>query len=107
MTDLCVAIFVEDAAQVKRDVARAAEAGADLVELRVDRITDEEQAQEIVAGMNALPAEVNKIVWAARNIRDNLEVFELLKTRQRPTIGLCMGEAGLISRVLTKKFGGF
>ena len=37
MTELCVAIFVEDAAQVKRDVARAAEAGADLVELRLDR----------------------------------------------------------------------
>jgi hypothetical protein len=32
--------------------------------------------------------------------RDNQEAFELLVSRQRPMIALCMGEAGLISRVL-------
>jgi 3-dehydroquinate dehydratase/shikimate dehydrogenase len=187
MTDLCVAIFVEDAPQVKRDVAKAAEAGADLVELRLDRVADRGIAQasveqsflpciitcrpkweggesgrsdtdridllefcavantryvdleletcrrttriyswalgtilsshdfkgrpdrlyNIVKEMNENPSgNVNKIVWAARSIRDNLEAFELIKSRQKPTIALCMGEAGLISRVLAKKFGG-
>ena len=50
---------------------------------------------------------INKIVWIARTIRDNIEAFEILQTRQKPTIALCMGEAGLISRVLAKKFGAF
>src|SRR5271170_6970057 len=36
MTHLCVAIFVTDEAQAKRDIALAAEAGADMVELRID-----------------------------------------------------------------------
>ena len=57
--------------------------------------------------LNAAPADVNKIVWTARTIRDNLEAFEILQHRQKPTIALCMGEAGLISRVLAKKFGAF
>ena len=51
--------------------------------------------------------DVSKIVWTARTIRDNLEVFEFLLHRSKPTIALCMGEAGLISRVLAKKFGAF
>jgi 3-dehydroquinate dehydratase/shikimate dehydrogenase len=61
----------------------------------------------LVEEMNAAAAEVNKVAWMARSVRDNLEAFELLQTRQRPTIALCMGEAGLISRVLAKKFGAF
>ena len=188
MTRLCVSIFVESLEQAKRDVALAAESGADWVELRVDafdavaalvknallpcivtcRPTDEGGASErsvegrmamlevaaiagatyvdvelrslpeaggitdlprerrpgvivsahdfkgrperfynVLAEMNAAPAEVNKLVWTARSVRDNLEAFELLVNRQRPTIALCMGEAGLISRVLAKKFGAF
>jgi 3-dehydroquinate dehydratase/shikimate dehydrogenase len=57
--------------------------------------------------MNESGGSVNKIVWMARSIRDNIEAFEILQTRQKPTIALCMGEAGLISRVLAKKFGAF
>jgi 3-dehydroquinate dehydratase/shikimate dehydrogenase len=50
---------------------------------------------------------VVKIVWRARSIRDNIEAFELLRTRQRPMIAICMGEYGIMSRVLAPKFGGF
>ena len=50
---------------------------------------------------------VAKIVWRARSLRDNLEIFELLRERTKPTIALCMGEFGLMSRVLAPKFGGF
>jgi 3-dehydroquinate dehydratase/shikimate dehydrogenase len=60
-----------------------------------------------IAEMNAAPTHVNKLVWTARTIRDNLEAFEIIQGRQKPTIALCMGEAGLISRVLAKKFGAF
>lgn len=50
---------------------------------------------------------VAKIAWRARSLRDNLEAFELLRERRTPTIALCMGEFGLMSRVLAPKFGGF
>jgi len=52
-------------------------------------------------------ARVIKVAHAARTIRDNLELFDLLRTRDRPTIALGMGEAGLLSRVLAPKFGAF
>jgi 3-dehydroquinate dehydratase/shikimate dehydrogenase len=189
VTHLCVPIFVTDLNQAKRDIAMAIEAGADMIELRLDHLTDAGVVQQLLAPISTLciltcraqweggesdlsdvqrvqlvhdasqtgnscyadmeletlnrvpnarsmmphdlivsshdfsgrPARlnnlvlemndtigtINKIVWMARSIRDNLEVFELLKTRQKPTVALCMGEAGLISRVLAKKFGAF
>lgn len=191
MTRLCVAIFASDPAQVRRDSALAAELGADLVELRLDRLDNADAATAavraaalpcvltcrptweggeseldddarfrlffaaenrtellsryvdvelaafrrkpeipwlaydqlivsthdfagrpdrlyaLVAELAAADCDVMKIVWTARTIRDNLEAFELLQHRPKPTIALCMGEAGLISRVLAKKFGAF
>jgi 3-dehydroquinate dehydratase / shikimate dehydrogenase len=204
MTRLCVAIFVTDLPQARRDIAAAAEAGADLVELRVDSFTDLDAIRQLVSsaslpcivtcrpswegGQSDLPdqeripvleaaavsgasyidielesyrksanlrqkvhfnagspvdataprekraglivsshdfqgrptklhnllaelddtgGDISKIVWTARTIRDNLEAFEILKHRTKPTVALCMGEAGLISRILAKKFGAF
>ena len=40
MTHLCVAIFVRDIAQARREIATAVEAGADMIELRVDSFDD-------------------------------------------------------------------
>lgn len=48
---------------------------------------------------------VVKVAWQARSLRDNLEAFELIGQQVKPMIALCMGEAGLASRVLAKKFG--
>jgi 3-dehydroquinate dehydratase/shikimate dehydrogenase len=185
MTRLCVAIFVDSEAQAQRDIALAAEAGADIVELRLDTFagdasnlvnrstlpriitmrapweggrpsvsTDADRVEtlsflshlatytdveletfkkldvdrgrfsrlilsshdftgrpdrlyNVLAELNASPADVAKIVWTARTVRDNIEAFEILLNKQKPTIALCMGEAGLISRVLAKKFGAF
>lgn len=188
MTRLCVPIFVTDLEQAKRDIATAIEAGADMVELRLDEVPDPSLLEPIllhppipliitvrspneggrgnqtsaerirlleeVEAMNPLlyldvelqtlkdeepntgfsnsliisshdfkgrpeklhnlalemedwSADVVKIVWTARTIRDNLEAFEILQSRQRPTIALCMGEVGLLSRILARKFGGF
>ena len=50
---------------------------------------------------------VVKLAWTARSVRDNLEAFDILATRAKPTIALLMGEFGLMSRVLAPKFGGF
>jgi len=72
-----------------------------------DFTTRPDRLYSILAEMTAAPADVSKIVWTARTLRDNLEAFEILAARQKPTIALCMGEAGLLSRVLAKKFGAF
>ncbi|MBK7404173.1 MAG: type I 3-dehydroquinate dehydratase [Phycisphaerales bacterium] len=58
--------------------------------------------------MGAEPAAgVHKVAFRARSLRDNLELFDLLAERTKPTIALGMGEFGLASRVLAPKFGGF
>jgi 3-dehydroquinate dehydratase/shikimate dehydrogenase len=180
---------VESAEQARRDAVLAAEAGADMVELRVDELTESFPLPEMplpyiltcrparegggselsdadrldllaefaefgvesgaaymdvelatyirrpdIADLDRLPsrlivsvhdfkgrppisrhlvemaarrANVHKLAWLARSIRDNIEAFELLREPLRPTIALCMGEAGLLSRVLAKKFGAF
>lgn len=188
MTHLCVPIFVTDAAQARRGAILAGEAGADLVELRIDSFNDPDAVRALVSDfpipciltcrpnwegghselndaerlrlleagaeggaryidvelkmlastlaakppvwrqviasvhdfagrparlhnalmdLGASHASIHKIVWMARTVRDNLEAFEILQARQKPTIALCMGEEGLISRVLAKKFGAF
>src|SRR6266566_8316438 len=48
MTRLCVPIFVKTMDQAKRDVALAAEAGADLVELRIDSLANSLKDHEVV-----------------------------------------------------------
>lgn len=48
---------------------------------------------------------VIKAAWRSRSLRDNIDAFELVARRLKPTIALCMGETGLPSRVLAKKFG--
>ncbi len=192
MTRLCVSIFVTDLAQAQRDAALAAERGADMVELRVDTFTDEQQIKSLLQSVrvptivtcrspdeggqstlsdvqrlavltsaaengasyldiefatlrdngwigpreprnqragwiysahdfNSRPTnlsqlfvdlaesscDVSKVAWQARSIRDNLEAFELTLQRHKPTVAICMGAAGQLSRILPKKFGGF
>lgn len=61
-----------------------------------------------VAAMASEPAcATMKVAWNARSLRDNLEAFDLLRERAKPMVALCMGEYGLLSRVLAPKFGAF
>ena len=55
----------------------------------------------------AVDADVVKVAWTARSLRDCLEAFELPGLLGVPTVALCMGPFGLPSRVLAPKFGGF
>ncbi|MEO0587133.1 MAG: type I 3-dehydroquinate dehydratase, partial [Planctomycetota bacterium] len=52
---------------------------------------------------------IMKAAWRARSLRDNLEAFELTAdySGAKPLCALCMGEFGLPSRVLARKFGGW
>ena len=192
MTHLCVPIFVRSPEQAQRDAALAAERGADLVELRIDTMTDADAVKALVksvrlpsivtcrspdeGGESPLPdaqrlgvllaaaeagasycdvelaavkangwsgpnqprdrrvgwiysshdfktrpadltrlfvdladekCDVAKLVWTARSLRDNLEAFDLLLQKHKPTVALCMGEAGALSRILARKFNAF
>ena len=61
--------------------------------------------QRIEQMTNEPACDVVKIAWMARSLRDNLEASDVLRARQKPTIALCMGPFGVMSRVLAKKFG--
>ncbi|HIB01232.1 MAG TPA: type I 3-dehydroquinate dehydratase, partial [Phycisphaerales bacterium] len=63
--------------------------------------------QRAAAMQDVAGVDVVKMVWRARSIRDNLEAFSLLQSRQQPMIAMCLGKYGLMSRVLAPKFGGF
>lgn len=52
-------------------------------------------------------AAVHKVAFRARSVRDNVEVAEVLRERDRPMIALAMGEEGVLSRVCAGKFGGY
>lgn len=61
-----------------------------------------------VASMWSDPAcAVAKVAWRARSVRDCAEAAELLSMRARPTAAICMGEHGLLTRVLAPKLGSF
>jgi len=53
------------------------------------------------------PTAIPKLVYAAQHINDCFEAFDLLHQTEGDRIVLCMGEAGLISRVTACMFGGF
>ncbi len=61
--------------------------------------------QRIEAMTASSACRVIKVAWQARSLRDNLEAFEVVLQRHKPTIALCMGPWGLPSRVLAAKFG--
>lgn len=48
-----------------------------------------------------------KLAWPAENILSNFDAFEIMRSAPKEVIAICMGEAGLPSRVLAGKFGAF
>lgn len=51
--------------------------------------------------------DVVKVVFFARHISESFELFDLMRQAPKPIIALAMGEAGLITRLLARKFGAF
>lgn len=64
-------------------------------------------SRKLLAMREQTAANVVKVAYRARSLRDNIELFEMLAHRDRPMIALGMGEFGLMSRVLAAKFGAF
>jgi len=52
-------------------------------------------------------ADVAKIAWRARTVRDNFEAFDLLRAAPKPLVAICLGPNGHPSRILARKFGAF
>ncbi|NIA16887.1 MAG: shikimate dehydrogenase, partial [Planctomycetes bacterium] len=53
------------------------------------------------------PPAIPKIVYQANHINDCFEAFDLLNSQKNDMIVLCMGSAGIISRIIAKKLGSF
>ncbi|KAL2942279.1 Bifunctional 3-dehydroquinate dehydratase/shikimate dehydrogenase chloroplastic [Bienertia sinuspersici] len=66
-----------------------------------------EKIGDLVARIQAIGADIAKITTTALDITDNARILQLLPYSLIPIIGIAMGEKGLISRVLSAKFGGF
>jgi 3-dehydroquinate dehydratase/shikimate dehydrogenase len=52
-------------------------------------------------------ADVIKVVWHARTVRDNFEAFDLLRAAAKPLVALCTGRFSGPSRILARKFSAF
>ncbi|GAB2211518.1 hypothetical protein Drorol1_Dr00024833 [Drosera rotundifolia] len=66
-----------------------------------------EELGNLVARIQATGADIVKIATTALDITDSARIFQILAHSQVPVIGIAMGEKGLMTRVLSAKFGGF
>lgn len=70
-----------------------------------DKIPDD--LYEIVEKMEASEAGVNKIAFTATGPQDALLAADVIRSCKKPTLALAMGQAGVISRILARRFGAF
>ncbi len=61
--------------------------------------------EQIHQRMAALDADIVKLATMANQPGDNLRMLQLVRDAKVPTIGICMGEMGIPSRILAGKFG--
>lgn len=118
-------------------LTEALEAGAEFVDFEYENFGAAENREQILAGLAenpkarlilsahdfegpfedieklrgeisaSYPAAIPKLVYRANHIADCFAGFDLLEKADEEVIVLCMGRAGLISRVLAKKLGSF
>ena len=60
---------------------------------------------EIHAGLGKCDPDIVKIVTMANTPGDNVRMLKLVQAAKGPTAGFCMGELGVVSRVLTGRYG--
>ena len=64
-----------------------------------------EDLQGLHTRMAGLNADVVKLACMANDPADNLRMLRLMRDAKVPTVGLCMGDMGIPTRVLAGKFG--
>ena len=60
---------------------------------------------ELYEAMADEDADIVKIATMANNFEDNVRMLNMVKEAKVPTIGICMGEMGLITRILANRVG--
>ena len=55
----------------------------------------------------AFPSAIAKTAYQAKHINDCFAAFDILKKHGKKAIAICMGEAGVISRIIAKKLDAF
>lgn len=63
------------------------------------------ELEEIHARLASKDADIVKLATMAHRSSDNLRMLRLVKNAKIPTIGICMGEVGIPTRILCGKFG--
>ena len=68
-----------------------------------------EELGRLLEGLWKSPADIVKIAYQANRIVDSFDALDTLHAARhhKPTIALAMGEAGVMTRLLAKKFGAF
>jgi 3-dehydroquinate dehydratase/shikimate dehydrogenase len=61
--------------------------------------------EAIHARMAGLDADIVKIATMANQPSDNLRMLRLIRESKIPTVGICMGDLGMPTRILAGKFG--
>ncbi|MDB4393856.1 shikimate dehydrogenase [Rhodopirellula sp.] len=61
--------------------------------------------EELHAAMADEDADIVKIATMANSFSDNLRMIKLVRNAKVPTIGICMGEIGVITRLLANRLG--
>lgn len=61
--------------------------------------------EELHAAMAGEDADIVKIATMANSFSDNLRMINLVKKAKIPTIGICMGESGVLTRILANRLG--
>ena len=64
-----------------------------------------ENLEEIHRRLCGLDPDIVKIAVMANHPYDNLRVLDMIRQSKVPTIGVCMGDIGIPSRILAGKFG--
>ncbi|MGV3485001.1 MAG: shikimate dehydrogenase [Planctomycetaceae bacterium] len=61
--------------------------------------------ESLHAAMAAEDADIVKLATMATSFSDNVRMMELVKNAKIPTIGICMGDIGMPTRILASRFG--
>ncbi len=64
-----------------------------------------DELEEIHAAMAEEDADIVKIATMANTFSDNVRMIQLVEQAKIPTIGICMGEMGMITRILSNRVG--
>ncbi len=63
-----------------------------------------ENLRDLHTRMSQLDPDIIKIATTANDPHDNLRILELMQESEIPTVGMCMGDIGTPSRILSQKF---